>query len=419
MEINNIINQINNHIKILSPEIIKYGEVYTELNLVEEMISTLPNNFWSNHKLKILDPCNGIGNFPSIIIKKLMNGLVNFEVDEKKRYKYILENIIYVIEIQPRNISYYKKLFDPKDEYKMNIHLGSFFDLDIKNEFGVSDFDLVIGNPPYQQGSDARSSISIYDKFVDKSYEISKYVLMVTPSKWYTNPSMLKFRTNMINNYGLKILIDKGDFFKTVEIKGGVSFFLLEKNYKGDCKYNNKNVKFTNNLITNYDELINKVNKFQKFSTLLNSDQYFGIRNKDSRFLSNEENNTVKCYVSKQNGLIKYIKENQLKITNNHNKYKVFLPTASGSKENIGQLGRTVIGYPTNVSSRSFIHFAFESLDECKSFISYINTDIIKKLIGVKKQTQLLKKDCFSLVPIVPLDRVWDDLLVIEYLKLY
>ena len=85
MEINNIINQINNHIKILSPEIIKYGEVYTELNLVEEMISTLPNNFWSNHKLKILDPCNGIGNFPSIIVKKLMNGLVNFEVDEKKK----------------------------------------------------------------------------------------------------------------------------------------------------------------------------------------------------------------------------------------------------------------------------------------------------------------------------------------------
>ena len=69
-------------------------------------------------------------------------------------------------------------------------------------------------------------------------------------------------------------------------------------------------INFSNDLITNDDLLINKIKKFDKFSISLNSDQYFGIRNKDGRFLPQEETDTSKCYVSKQNGNIKYIEIN-------------------------------------------------------------------------------------------------------------
>jgi site-specific DNA-methyltransferase (adenine-specific) len=418
MILENIFEKIDNHIKVSSPEIIKYGEVYTELKLVDEMLSILPDDFWQNPNLKILDPCNGIGNFPSQIINRLMNGLSSYEKNVEKRYKWIIENIIYISEIQPKNILFYEKLFNPENKYKMNIFSGSFFDLNIQKDFNLLEFDMIIGNPPYQQGVDSRSSTSIYDKFVDKSCKISKYVLMITPSRWYSNPSMSNFRNNMINNYGLKILINKGNIFKSVDIKGGVCYFLLEKNYKGECIFNGEKVNFSNNLITNDNILIDKIKKYDNFSKLLNSDQYFNIRNKDDRFLSEEEVDTVKCYVSKQNGNIKFIKTNILKITNNHFKYKVFLPTASGSKENIGELGRMIIGMPTEVSSRSFVHFAFQSYEECESFISYLNTDIIKKLIGIKKLTQLVKKDCFSLVPIIPLDRIWNNESVKKYFNL-
>ncbi len=203
----------------------------------------------------------------------------------------------------------------------------------------------------------------------------------------------------MINEYGLKILVDKGNIFESVDIKGGVSYFLLDKTHKGECLYNNKLQKFENNLIvdTNDDELINNIKKFSNFSEYLISDQYFKIRNKDIRF--NDDENNIRCFVSKQNGSIKHIKESELYITKNHNKYKVFIPTASGSKNNIDELGRLIIGYPCDVASRSFVHFSFNTLFECESFISYIETDIVKKLIKLKKQTQLVKKDCFSLVP--------------------
>jgi hypothetical protein len=414
----NIFYEIETHIKTSTPETEKYGEVYTELDLVDEMLSTLSEDFWKNPHLKILDPCSGVGNFPSRIISKLMVGLVSFEEDETKRYKWIIENIIYVVEIQPKNVEFYINLFNPNGEYSMNIFIGSFFDLDIKNDFNISRFDLIVGNPPYQIGNDTRSSISIYDKFVDSSCSISSIVLMITPSKWYSNPSMLKFRNNMINNYGLKILVDKKDVFKSVEIKGGVSYFLLDDGYKGKCLFNDEMVSFDNGLITNYDLLINKINKYEKFSYLLKSDQYFGVRNKDGRFLLEESHDTVKCYVSKQNGNIKYLKKDELEIKSNHNKFKVFLPTASGSKDNISELGRKIIGLPGEISSRSFVHFHFDTYAECESFISYLETDTVKKLISIKKQTHLLKKDCFSLVPIVPLDRKWCDKMVRVYLEL-
>lgn len=419
----NRINKIQIHIKESIQQKTKYGEVFTSLDLVDRILSLLPDDFWKNPKLKILDPCNGIGNFPSIIINKLMSGLIKFEPDDTKRYKYIIENIIYICEIQKNNIEMYINIFGEND-IKLNYHFGSYLDQDFNSklkDWKIESFDLVVGNPPYQSGKDTRSSVSIYHKFVEKSVSISRLVLMITPSKWYSNPSMSKFRNNMINNYGLKKLVDiKGEVFRDVEIKGGVSYFLLEKDYNGDCLYNGKNRKFNNDIIStdDNDNLLEKLSVYKKFSSLLNSDQYFGIRNSDKRFLSENTNNSIICHVSSKNGNIKYLKLDEIVIKPTHYKYKVFIPTASGSKNNIGTLGRIVIGNPTDICSRSFVHFAFNSKNECDSFISYINTKIVKKLISLKKQTQLVKKDCFSFVPIVPLDRIWNDKNISEYLKL-
>jgi site-specific DNA-methyltransferase (adenine-specific) len=423
--INSIISNIEKHIEKTIPEIANYGEVFTKIETVNDMIDLLPDDFWKNPDLKILDPCNGVGNFPSVVIKKLMEGLIEFRKNEDDRYKHIVENMIYVCEIQPRNISHYLKLFNINNKYQLNYYEGSFlgggFNNHMRNIWGINNFNLVLGNPPYQVGSDSRSAVSIYHKFVEKSVSMSHFVLMITPSKWYSNPSMSNFRENMIKNYGLKILKDvKEKNFSNVEIKGGVSYFLIEKGYKDKCLYNNLYRKFNYNIITNenVDTLLEKLKEYDTFSKYLNSDQYFGIRNIDKNFLSERNTNCVKCFVSKKNGDIKYIEKNKLRIKPNYNKYKVFLPIASGSKHEIGTLGRIIIGEPTDICSRTFVHFSFETLDECKSFVSYLNTDIIKKLISLRKQTQLVKKDCFSFVPIVPLDKIWNNEDVLKYLNL-
>jgi hypothetical protein len=423
--INDIINGIKIHNEKSTPEISNYGEVFTEIKHVLEIISIIDDNFWKNPNLKILDPCNGVGNFPSIIIQKLMIGLVEYYIDETDRYKYIIENMIYVCEIQPRNMSHYIKLFNKDNLYNLNTYEGSFLEDGFKNQmviWNIQNFDLVVGNPPYQIGNDSRSSVSIYHRFVQTSVEISNNVLMITPSKWYSNPSMKDFRYKMINTYGLKVLNDiKIDIFNNVDIKGGVSYFHLEKGYEGECLYNNVYKSFKNDLIcedSDIENIVDIIKDYEKFDTYLKSDQYFDIRNNDNRFMKKETLNSYKCYVSIVNGSVVFIDSESVKYKENISKYKVFIPTASGSKKNIGVLGRIIIGEPNSLCSRSFVHFAFDTLLECESFVSYINTDIIKSLISINKQTQLVNKNCFSLVPIIPLDRIWANDNVKDFLKI-
>lgn len=82
----------------------KFGEVMTPISLVREMLNTLPKEVWSNPDLKWLDPCNGAGTFPYVVIYMLMNGLSEWEPDTEKRYKHIVENMIYTCELQSRNV---------------------------------------------------------------------------------------------------------------------------------------------------------------------------------------------------------------------------------------------------------------------------------------------------------------------------
>lgn len=86
-----------------------YGEVFTPEFLVNDMLDTLPVDVWSNPKLRWLDPCNGQGAFTLQIIRRLFDGLQKFEPNKKKRFKYIVEKMIYVVEIQKYNNDIYEK----------------------------------------------------------------------------------------------------------------------------------------------------------------------------------------------------------------------------------------------------------------------------------------------------------------------
>src|ERR1035437_7923368 len=215
--IKDIINSVNEHMCINTPKKLKFAEVYTNLPLVEEILNLLPIETWSNPNLRILDPCNGVGQFVSILIKKLMDGLKSWEVNEIKRYMHIVENMIYVCELQSINMDQYLRIFNPKCEFKLNYFTGSLlsndFNLHMSNIWKIKSFDIIVANPPYQiTTSDMRSATSIYHLFVEKSHHIGNMITMITPSKWFSNPSMRKYRENMINNYGLKVLTEKNNY---------------------------------------------------------------------------------------------------------------------------------------------------------------------------------------------------------------
>ena len=89
-----LLELINECLKPKTIEKKKFGEVFTPINLVNEMLDKLPNEVWLNKNLKWLDPANGMGNFPIIIYLRLMSSLKDEIIDEKIRKKHILENMI-------------------------------------------------------------------------------------------------------------------------------------------------------------------------------------------------------------------------------------------------------------------------------------------------------------------------------------
>lgn len=105
-------------------------------------------------------------------------------------------------------------------------------------------FDVVIGNPPYQEsdGGSNASARPVYNLFVEFAINQlkSQKVCLITPSKWFAGGKGLDdFRQFMINNRHLKVLSDyvnSKELFSGVSIGGGVSYFLYDREYEGDCK---------------------------------------------------------------------------------------------------------------------------------------------------------------------------------------
>ena len=161
------------------------AEVSTPFSLRKDMIDKIPNDFWMTPK-KVFEPCSGKGGFLIDIIDKFMDGLKEIIIDDEERYKTIVEECLYYSDINKQNIFIAKLLLDPYNKYNLNANEGDTLKLDIKEKWGIDGFDLVIGNPPYQNSIGA-SNGTLWDKFVIKSFELTKknkYICMVHPSGW-------------------------------------------------------------------------------------------------------------------------------------------------------------------------------------------------------------------------------------------
>jgi type I restriction-modification system DNA methylase subunit len=114
----------------------QHGEVFTPSFLIKEMLSSLPEDAFTDPTKSFLDPCCGKGNFPVFIIQGLMKGLQSHFPKEKQRYKHIIENMIYMCEYQKESAIFVNNLFSLDGEFKVNLYVGDtlqmpedFFDL--------------------------------------------------------------------------------------------------------------------------------------------------------------------------------------------------------------------------------------------------------------------------------------------------
>jgi hypothetical protein len=406
----------------------KNAEVSTPYSLRQEMLDTIPIEFWTS-PTRVFEPCCGKGGFVIDIIQRFMVGLKDVIPDEKKRYKTIVERCLYFADINPTNIFITKMLVDPADEYTLNVYEGDTLNIDIQKIFGFKMFDAVIGNPPYHIDMKTKQGPAkpLYHLFTETYIDKTNFLLFVIPSRWMVaGLGMKKFRANMLNRTDL-IFIRHFDnasvFFSGVDIKGGVCYFLKSSTHKGPMRFNGVIVRDLNKFDVLIDPqfipIVSKVLGLPSIVTLCAGmgGSYTGINTNDKRLTStiSDSDDFYKCYVSKQKGDVMYIKKNSIK-ERDFSKWKVFT-TRAAHKGGSG-FGNMFVGKPNEICNHSFTVFEVSSEQEAYSLLSYLKTQFVNVLLSLRKVTHDVTPNTLLWIPVVPLNQIWTDTSVYEHFKL-
>jgi hypothetical protein len=168
----------------------------------------------------------GIGNFPIVVYERLMKGLVEEIPDEMERREHILGNMLYAVDICPLNICIYKIIMGYKKNYNGgNVIVKDALEGDVFNSLK---FDVIIGNPPYQEKQiENRKTQPLWDRFIKTSIECLKesgYLVVVHPSGWRSPDGKFRDIFKIIMERNL-IFVSMNDFKKGQEIfRSGTNF---------------------------------------------------------------------------------------------------------------------------------------------------------------------------------------------------
>ena len=432
-----LLELINDCLKPKSLEKKEFGEVFTPINFINDcMLKDIEDywfkkyneNIWTNELLKWYDPAAGMGNYPIAIFYKLLEGLKNKIPDYELRKKHILEKQLFMGELNKKNCHLIKQLFNIDNKYKLNLYEGDTLKINIFKEFNINKFDIIIGNPPYnEQFNDNNNAASpLYHTFIEFYLNKCSILSFIVPNKWFTTGKGLdKFRNMMINRTDIvfiKPFYDARKIFRnTVSIEGGVNYFLIDDTYNGLCDFNGTMVKFNNfDIILDgkFFNIVQKLLNYPKITQLYMSQGYFNVQTNDIRLktiddISSNVKDYVKCYVSQQKGFVKYIHKKDLK--KGYNFYKVITAEANGGKRCFGNI---FIGNTDEVNTGSYIAFKVNSKNEADSLLSYLKCRLPNFLLSLRKISQHISESTCKWIPLPPLNVLWTDDKVYKYFKL-
>lgn len=242
-----VISEVNEYsiVEDLQNGMARIPEIVTPDKVVKAMVDMLPAEVW-NSKTKFLDPaCKG-GEYLREIYDRLMENATMQSAfpNDIARSNHILKNQIYGIALSQVSLDRTtKKLFGEDRNIKIipdyinklkGINMGSRPDGkqnnigDILNkEFGKDmEFDVVIGNPPYQEESGGRNATPLYNRFMSMGLKLSDINLWITPSRWFSGGIGLdNFRHEILSSNRITLIKNYKQaqkIFKGVDIAGGV-----------------------------------------------------------------------------------------------------------------------------------------------------------------------------------------------------
>lgn len=312
---------------------------------------------------------------------------------------------------------------------------------------GDMHFDVVIGNPPYQldDGGHGTSAAPIYHKFVEQAKALDpRYLTMVIPSRWFAGGKGLDdFRKSMLSDDRLRSVNDylsAADVFPGVGLKGGVCYFLWDKDHPGECRISTNFKDWpvseaTRPLLENGVEIFVRFNEGvsilkkvmqvevgqdktlilpedRRFETMVSSRKPFGLAT-TFKGRKTEKKNDLKVY---QKGGIGFTSRETITTGVNYiDGWKIFTGRAApgtGNRDTYPHkiIGTPFIGEPASISSETYLCIGpFAERSEAQSALSYLGCRLTRFLILLHKPSQDTTKRVYTFVPKQSWDRQWTD----------
>lgn len=305
----------------------------------------------------------------------------------------------------------------------------------LSNEERPMKFDVVIGNPPYQDntwGDNDTYAPSIYPQFMDESFKLGTKVSLITPGRYLFSAGRLPkgWRDKILSDVHFKISYyeqDSANVFPGTDIKGGVAIFYRDVNKNFDpikifiphkelqgiskkvvissensissIVTNPLSHKFTDKLREELPEVVMIASKtFDLRSNVL--DKLNGIIFYDEK--PNDENEYIQILgLFNKQRKFKYVRRDFIQGPKNIDSYKIFVPESNGSGA-IGEvLSTPLIGEPLIGHTQTFISIGdFKTKVEAEACFKYIKTKFARSLLGILKITQHNPAPTWAKVPL-------------------
>lgn len=264
----------------------KYGEVFTSPILINKMLDLFPKSVWTNHKLTWLDPSVGAGFFMICVYIRLMNGLKKWEPSEKKRSKHIIQNMLYMVEINRKNCNICKSIFGQN----LNLICGDFLtDFKFNGRDDIS-FDCIVGNPPFHDDYGVNETgkringgkSKLYERIFLKAYMLLKndgYLSFVVPDNIFAGNGSQSYQTLIQNRIPFVSFNPNNQSF-FYKIQQPVCYFILQKLQQNNQKTTIEHNEQLTFQIKLQDRPVNPIRNWT-----LNTEKLI------NKFVSNERNN--------------------------------------------------------------------------------------------------------------------------------
>ena len=169
-----------------------------QLVAAERLVADIPEQYFKNPNTTFIDPAMGGGQYLAEVLERCL------------KY-HPLEQILprlFGVESRPMFITRARR---------HNKLEGANLTLD-PNRFNNMQFDVVIGNPPYQDSSTRNKKSKLWPRFVKKSIELLKpggFISLITPISWATfaTKTTAGQRKAILSHVDVLNVEDKNDFF--------------------------------------------------------------------------------------------------------------------------------------------------------------------------------------------------------------